>query len=199
MLSLTGITSLQPEQVWIPRLQCPGLQGGEEDVPAHETPFRPVMPFPLCVGTQFQMQLGLPRDKPSLCIQSLGEPLGSKSFEKLAVLQVSRRCRSLLPIPSFKSLFDLGQWASQVAQWKRIHLPNKMQFASLGWEDPMEKGMATHSSFCWGNPMHRGSWWATAHAVATSLTQPAAKPLPQFKTAISISIQVFRFVPEVKD
>ena len=47
--------------------------------------------------------------------------------------------------------------------------------------------------------MHRGSWRATAHAVATSLTQPAAKPLPQFKTAISISNQVFRFVPEVKE
>lgn len=67
--SLTGVTFLQPEQVWIPRLQCPGLQGGEEDVIAYETPFRPVMLFPLCVGTQFQMQLGLPRDKPSLCIQ----------------------------------------------------------------------------------------------------------------------------------
>ena len=127
------------------------------------------MLFPLCVGTQFQMQLGLPRDKPSLCIQSLGEPLASKNFEKLAVLQVSRRCRSLLQVPSFKSLFDLGQWASQVAQWKRIHLPNKTQFPSLGWEDPLEKGMATHSSFCLGNPMHRGSWWATARTVATSL------------------------------
>ena len=101
------------------------------------------------------------------------EPLGSKSFEKLAVLQVSQKCRSLLQIPSFTSLFDLGQWALKVAQWKRTHLPNKMQFWSLGWEDPLEKGMATHSDFCLGNLMHRGSWRAIVYAVATSLTQPS--------------------------
>ena len=40
--------------------------------------------------------------------------------------------------------------ASQVAQWLRSHLPmHKMQetwVQSLGWEDPLEKEMATHSS-----------------------------------------------------
>ena len=31
---------------------------------------------------------------------------------------------------------------------------------SLGWEDPLEKGMATHSSIlAWRNPMDRGAWW----------------------------------------
>ena len=30
---------------------------------------------------------------------------------------------------------------------------------SLGWEDPLEKEMATHSSIlAWGNPMDRGAW-----------------------------------------
>ena len=30
---------------------------------------------------------------------------------------------------------------------------------SLGWEDPLEKGMATHSSIlAWKNPMERGAW-----------------------------------------
>ena len=30
---------------------------------------------------------------------------------------------------------------------KRIHLPmQEMKVQSLGWEDPLEKGMATHSS-----------------------------------------------------
>ena len=30
---------------------------------------------------------------------------------------------------------------------------------SLGWEDPLEKGMATHSSILsMGNPMDRGAW-----------------------------------------
>ena len=34
---------------------------------------------------------------------------------------------------------------------------------SLGWEDPLEEGMATHSSIlAWRIPMDRGAWWATA-------------------------------------
>ena len=36
-------------------------------------------------------------------------------------------------------------------------------------EDPLEKGMATHSSiFAWRIPMDRGAWRATVHAVAKS-------------------------------
>ena len=35
---------------------------------------------------------------------------------------------------------------------------------SLGWEDPLEKGMATHSSILvWRIPMDRGAWQATVH------------------------------------
>jgi len=33
----------------------------------------------------------------------------------------------------------------------------------LGWEDPLEEGIATHSSIlAWRIPMDRGAWWATA-------------------------------------
>ena len=33
---------------------------------------------------------------------------------------------------------------------------------SLGWEDPLEEGMATHSSIlAWRIPMDRGDSWAT--------------------------------------
>ena len=43
---------------------------------------------------------------------------------------------------------------------------------SLGWEDPLEKGMATHSSIlAWKIPMDRGAWQATIHAVAKGWTQ----------------------------
>ena len=43
---------------------------------------------------------------------------------------------------------------------------------SLGWEDPLEESMATHSSFLtWRIPMDRGAWWATLHEVAKSQTQ----------------------------
>ena len=35
---------------------------------------------------------------------------------------------------------------------------------SLGEEDPLEEGMATHSSIlAWRTPMGRGAWWATVH------------------------------------
>ena len=38
----------------------------------------------------------------------------------------------------------------------------EMRVWSLGREDPLEKGMATHSSILGlENPMHRGAWWAT--------------------------------------
>ena len=42
----------------------------------------------------------------------------------------------------------------------------------LGWEDPLEEGLATHSSIiAWRIPMDRGAWWATVHRVTKSQTQ----------------------------
>ena len=35
---------------------------------------------------------------------------------------------------------------------------------SLGWEGPLGKAMAPHSSTpAWEIPMDRGAWWATVH------------------------------------
>ena len=40
---------------------------------------------------------------------------------------------------------------------------------SLGWEDPLEEGMATYSSILvWRIPVDRGPWWAMVHEVAES-------------------------------
>ena len=37
---------------------------------------------------------------------------------------------------------------------------------SLGWEVPLEEGMATHSSIiAWRIPMDRGAWRAMVHGV----------------------------------
>jgi len=42
----------------------------------------------------------------------------------------------------------------------------------LGQEDPLEKGMTTHSSIlAWRIPMDKGSWQATVHGGANSRTQ----------------------------
>ena len=46
-----------------------------------------------------------------------------------------------------------------------------MWILSLGWEDPLEKEMATHSNIlAWKDPMDGGAWQATAHRVAKSQT-----------------------------
>ena len=43
--------------------------------------------------------------------------------------------------------------------------------SSLGWEDPLEEGMATHSSFlAWRIPVDRGAWQTTVRGVAKSQT-----------------------------
>ena len=42
----------------------------------------------------------------------------------------------------------------------------EMPIRPLGWEDPLEKGIATHcSTLCPENPMDRGAWQATIHGV----------------------------------
>ena len=53
------------------------------------------------------------------------------------------------------------------------HLPAmwEIQVRSLGWEDPLEKEMATHSSIlAWRIPW-RGAWWAAVHGVTKSRAQ----------------------------
>ena len=56
-------------------------------------------------------------------------------------------------------------WASLMAQL--VKNPPAMWetwVRSLGWEDPLEEGMATHSSIlAWRIPMDRVAWWATVH------------------------------------
>ena len=47
----------------------------------------------------------------------------------------------------------------------------EMQSLSLGGEDSLEKGMATHSCIlAMKNPMDREDWWARVHGVAKSQT-----------------------------
>ena len=54
---------------------------------------------------------------------------------------------------------------------KNLPVNLKTWIPSLGWEDPLEEGMATHSSIlAWRISMDRGAWWATIHEVAKSWT-----------------------------
>ena len=79
------------------------------------------------------------------------------------------------------------------------------QVQSLGQEDPLEKGMATHSSIlsCLENPMVRAAWWATVCGAAKSQTQLSdfhfqahfSSSTCSLKDAKSGSIQVNMLVP----
>ena len=47
-----------------------------------------------------------------------------------------------------------------------------MEVQPLGWEDPLEEGMATHSSILACRiPMDRGAWWAIVHRVTKNWTR----------------------------
>ena len=60
----------------------------------------------------------------------------------------------------------------EVAQMiKTLPALQEAQFQSLGWEDSLVKGMATHSQYsCLENSTDRGDWQAIVHGVAKSQT-----------------------------
>ena len=52
---------------------------------------------------------------------------------------------------------------------KNLPAVQETRVQSMGGEDPLEKGMVTQYS-CLEDPMGRGTWWVTVHAVAKSWT-----------------------------
>ena len=75
--------------------------------------------------------------------------------------------------------------------------------SSLGWEDPLEKEIATHSSvLAWQIPMDRGAWWAIVHGVPreSDMTYWLNNKLPQsrfrHKENTGKSVKIF-FVPQI--
>ena len=54
-----------------------------------------------------------------------------------------------------------GSWANNPPE---IQETQKTGVQSLGWDDPLEEEMATHSSIlAWRILMDRGAWQATVH------------------------------------
>ena len=62
-------------------------------------------------------------------------------------------------------MYFTNTWASLVAQMvKNLPAMWKTWVQSPGWEDPLEKGMATHFSIlALRIPMDRGAWCAIVH------------------------------------
>ena len=67
-------------------------------------------------------------------------------------------------------LFGLSPGKSLVAQMaKNVPAMQETRVRSLGREDPLKEGKATHSSIlAWGISMGRGAWRATVHGVTES-------------------------------
>jgi len=64
--------------------------------------------------------------------------------------------------------------ATRLPWWQMVmNLPEMWEtwVWSLSWKDPLEEGMATHSSILsWRIIMDRGVWWAAVHGVTKSQT-----------------------------
>ena len=63
-------------------------------------------------------------------------------------------------------------WTSLVAQMvKNLPTVRETWVRSLGWKDPLEKGMATHFSLlAWRILMDRGAWQAKVHGATQNQT-----------------------------
>ena len=73
--------------------------------------------------------------------------------------------RDRLPIPVFLGFPGGSDGKNPPAMWETW-------VQSLGWEDPLEESMATHSSIlAWRIPKDRGAWGTTVHGVAKSQTR----------------------------
>ena len=83
---------------------------------------------------------------------------------------VSNQTSHTLSITVLETYCGTVLWASLRAQLvKNSSAMLEIWVWSLGWEDPLEEGMATHSSIlAWRISMDRGAWWAIVHGVAKS-------------------------------
>ena len=87
---------------------------------------------------------------------------------------LSSGLRKAIFVSHFRTIFHLNiHWVSQVLQWvKNLPAMQEMQETWVlfqGCKDPLEEGMATHSSIiAWR--MDKGAWWAAVYRVTTSRT-----------------------------
>ena len=77
----------------------------------------------------------------------------------------SKICLRIIPSSTCTSQVALAV-KNLPAHWRR----HEMQVQSLGWEDPLERGMATYC-FCLENPMGSGAWQVTVHSVTKGWTR----------------------------
>lgn len=84
-----GVTSLQPEQPCVPRLDCGGAEGPREDGPANQPPLHLQSQVTWGWDHHLQIQAGHHTAQPSRVHPKPGGPYSCKSFDKSPGLQVS--------------------------------------------------------------------------------------------------------------
>ena len=84
-------------------------------------------------------------------------------------------------------------WASLLAQMvKNLPAMRETWARSLGWEDPLEQGKATHSSIlAWRIPMDREAWWAPVPGIEESDT---TEPLSALSSGLEYTQSILRLV-----
>ena len=113
-------------------------------------------------GHEFEQGLGVGDGQGSLACCS---PWGCKESDTTEPLNWWKGTLGYVIAPAL-------EWFIPVAQMIK-NLPAMWETGvwSLGWEDPLEEGMASHSSvLAWRITMKRGVWRATIHGVAKSQT-----------------------------
>ena len=77
----------------------------------------------------------------------------------------------VLPLLVINCIYTLIRASLVVQTVKNMLAMGETWVQSLGWEDSLEEGMATHSSnSCLENPKDKGASWATVHGVTKSRT-----------------------------
>ena len=66
-----------------------------------------------------------------------------------------------------ESKLQLTDFFSNLYEVERFLQQNTIWVRSLGWEDPLEQGTATHI-LAWRIPTDREGWWALVHRVTES-------------------------------
>ena len=103
-----------------------------------------------------------------ICIvisSNLGFPGSSAGIESICNARDPSWVPGLWRSPWEGTVYPLYSWASLVSQMiKNWPAMQETWVGSLGWENPMEEGTATHSSIlAWRITMDRGAWRAAVH------------------------------------
>ena len=94
----------------------------------------------------------------------------NKQFEEVLIYDIESVIKSQVLLKN-KEIYP-SNWASLWLSVKNLPAMPETWIQSLGWEDPLEKGIATHSSIlAWRIPMGLGAWWATVYGAAKSQTR----------------------------